>query len=182
MEAFAGLGLPTTDPTSMSVAAVEMRVMNALAGNTTGEAASRALGESAATVADAASSSGAEAADATMQAMQAEQQSLMTPERALDTIADHAGDMDKMQDDSEFVLRLEPEHLGPLIIRISTRNGRIRAQLITANDQATTALASGQLGLQDRLAALGFAVADVEVRRRDAHDDAEIRRRFGNDG
>lgn len=170
-----------SDATNMSIASVDARVLNALSGISVSDGALRDLGEGAGSAADITDQVDRQAADGSMVVAQTDQQLLMTPERAVDTIADHAGDMDRMKDDSEFVLRLEPEHLGPLIIRISTRNGRIRAQLITANDQATAALASGQTSLRDKLAALGFAVADVEVRRRDTQDEVEIRGRFGLD-
>lgn len=165
-----GLGEPT--PGSMTVRAVDAEVRGALAGSISETQSAIALGEGSTLTTDA----------FLPQLQQTDQvQQLMTPQLALSTIADQASMLNRQEDLSEFVLRLEPEHLGPLIIRMRTKDGRLTAELITSNDAATAQLASGSAALRDRLARLGFGSAKVDVRRRQQDDQELIERVFGRD-
>ena len=106
---------------------------------------------------------------ATHQSQQASHLGTMTPQQALRTVLDEASKLDLERASKELHIELEPAHLGPIIVRISVERGRIRTELSAREENAATALRSGRTELRDRLAALGFASAEVTV-----EHDAEL--------
>jgi flagellar hook-length control protein FliK len=82
-------------------------------------------------------------------------------------IEDVARSMDRDQGSRELLIRLEPEHLGPLAVKLTVDQRGIRARIATRTDGAAAALASGQEGLRQRLLGLGYASARVEVEQDD---------------
>lgn len=65
---------------------------------------------------------------------------------------------------TEMVIRLKPEHMGEMILRISTNAaGTISASFQTNNPEARMALESTMLALKQELAANGLKVQDVDL-------------------
>jgi flagellar hook-length control protein FliK len=87
----------------------------------------------------------------------------VTPERAMELIQDVTREMEGASGVRELHLELEPEHLGPLVASIMIDRGRITVRMRTKQADAATTLARGADTLRDRLAALGFAQARVQV-------------------
>lgn len=97
------------------------------------------------------------------QAEQSNATQRVTPERAMQLIADVASEMGGASGAREIRLELEPQHLGPLIVTLVVDRGRIRADLKTRRADAAEALESGREGLARRLEQLGFSSATVSV-------------------
>lgn len=93
----------------------------------------------------------------------------MTPSTALDVVVDEARKLEIEQASKELVIELEPEHLGPLVVRITVDRGRIRADMRAREAQAVARLRSGQSKLQGRLEGIGFHSAEVTV-----EEDADL--------
>jgi flagellar hook-length control protein FliK len=103
---------------------------------------------------------------------------LMTPRAALKFVATSAGTMTEAS--REIQISLDPEHLGPVIIRLRVENGkhgrRIKATLVTRESDAAKALSSGNRSLEHALAKLGFSEADVEISHSPEEFEGELQR------
>ncbi len=87
----------------------------------------------------------------------------MTTSQAADRIADEASTMSRQEDLRELVIRLEPEHLGPIEVTIEVHRGRITARIRAHRAEAAEILSRDGDKLRDRLAALGYSQAHVEI-------------------
>lgn len=88
----------------------------------------------------------------------------MTPQQAAHTVVDEARRMRLVADARrELHLELEPAHLGPIVVRIMVDRGTIRTEIRARKQRAANILASGSEALRERLAALGYASAEVIV-------------------
>lgn len=87
----------------------------------------------------------------------------MTPERALTAVLDEARKAEIAEACKELHIELDPVGLGPLLVRISVDQGRIRTELRAREAQAVARLQAGSNDLRERLARLGYAAADVTV-------------------
>jgi hypothetical protein len=89
----------------------------------------------------------------------------MHPAEAMQTIVDEARRMKLVADTRrELRIELEPAHLGPIVIRLMIDKNQIRTELSAREERAAAALAQGTEALRDKLAALGFASAEVVTR------------------
>lgn len=148
-----------------SAAAGDARWVAAVAGNATAGSIDGSDG-SAATMAPAAADAAAARAAAAADAAGAGGR--ITPARAMELVEDVARSMNREQGVREIHIRLEPEHLGPLAVKLTVDQRGIRARIATRTDGAAAVLATGTAALRERLLRLGYPSAEVEV----AHDDA----------
>lgn len=89
---------------------------------------------------------------------------LMTPRAALRFIAASAAHQTEAL--RELRIRLDPEHLGPLVVRIRIERGTITATLIARQTAAMRALERDADLLRGALSRLGYRGAKVEIAHR----------------
>jgi flagellar hook-length control protein FliK len=116
---------------------------------------------------DAAMVHGVHADASAVNAPRAQHLGSMTPQQAMTKIVDEARKIEIANASRELHIELEPAHLGPLVVKIKVERGIIRTELRAKYGDAVTALESGSSDLQNRLAELGYAKAEVSV----AHDE-----------
>ncbi len=75
----------------------------------------------------------------------------------------------------QFMLRLSPEHLGPLSIRLTLRNGAIGVDLTTATPEARKALESALPQLRASLGEAGLRLERLDVSLRENGDEGSGR-------
>lgn len=127
------------------------------AAGTPAPALATALGSSAPVDAACARTSGPDAG------AQATHLGALSPGEAMDAVAEEARQLDMSSDARELHIELEPAHLGPIVVRLLVERGRIRTELVAREERAARLLASGSDALRERLVALGYTDAQVDV-------------------
>lgn len=91
----------------------------------------------------------------------------MTPSALLTTVLDEAKKLEIAEAMKELHVELEPEDLGPLVVRLRKGpDGTLDIGFRTREGEAARILEQGADDLRDRLAAAGFASVAIDV----AHD------------
>ncbi|MBC7643995.1 MAG: flagellar hook-length control protein FliK, partial [Thermoleophilia bacterium] len=86
-----------------------------------------------------------------------------TPARANALIEDVAREMRGEHEGRELHLELDPAHLGPIVVKLVLKHGKLAASVITRDAEAKLELEARSDELHTRLSNLGFAAVDVSV-------------------
>ncbi len=90
----------------------------------------------------------------------------MTPSTLLSVVVDEARKLEIAEAMKELHVELEPEDLGPLVVRLRKGpDGTLDIGFRTREGEAARVLEQGAEELRDRLAAAGFAAVKIDVAR-----------------
>jgi len=87
----------------------------------------------------------------------------VTPARANALIEDVVREMRGEHEARELHLELDPAHLGPIVVKLVLKHGKLAASVITRDAEAAIELDARTDELHARLSKLGFAQVDVAV-------------------
>jgi flagellar hook-length control protein FliK len=89
----------------------------------------------------------------------------MTPAALIETVLDEATKLDIERASKELHVELEPEDLGPVVVRLRKGpDGTLDIGFTTRQGDAARVLDSGSELLRERLAAAGFPTVKIDVR------------------
>lgn len=87
----------------------------------------------------------------------------LSPSEALRHIADQAANSNRERSIKQLRIELEPEHLGPLVVKLRVEKGRIYAELNVRDPHALELLSTDDERLRKTLRDLGFSEAQVVI-------------------
>ena len=90
----------------------------------------------------------------------------VSPERAMQLIADVTREMNGAAGARELHLELEPAHLGPIVASIMVQRGKVSVRITAREAAAARRLDADSGELRNRLAGLGYTETHVDI----AHD------------
>lgn len=77
-------------------------------------------------------------------------------------VAEHV-DINLVEDKSEMIIKLKPDHLGKVTVEIAVENGNIVAKFLAESQKVKEILESNMQDLKDHLAKQGMVVQDLSV-------------------
>ncbi len=77
-------------------------------------------------------------------------------------VAEHV-DVNLVEDKSEMIIKLKPDHLGKVTVEIAVENGNIVAKFLAESQKVKEILESNMQDLKDHLAKQGMVVQDLSV-------------------
>ena len=77
-------------------------------------------------------------------------------------VAEHV-DVNVLEDKSEMIIKLKPDHLGKVTVEIAVENGNITAKFLAESRKVKEILEANMQDLKDHLASQGMVVQDLSV-------------------
>ena len=77
-------------------------------------------------------------------------------------VAEHV-DVNVLEDKSEMIIKLKPDHLGKVTVEIAVENGNVTAKFLAESRKVKEILEANMQDLKDHLASQGMVVQDLSV-------------------